>query len=211
MKLAAQKRDPGTAAKLRGEGHLPGVIYNSKLNIPVSVEFKAFDKAFRSQGLSSIIDLDVGGETHEVLVKAVQMDKRRRIPLHVDFYAITAGEVVDVHVPIEYVGKAVGEREGGRLLVQGREVHIRILPRLIPQHVTVDVSELAIGDAIHVRDVVHLFPSEAEILDDEERTLVTVVPPRVIEEPEEAAAEEAEPEVIGKGGEDEDEEENEDA
>lgn len=206
MKLEAQRRTPGGVAAIRRAERLPGVVYNSELNIPVSVELRAFDKAFREQGTSSLISLDIEGESHDVLVKQVQMDKRRRTPMHVDFYAVTAGRHVEVRVPVEFAGKAVGVREGGQLDVHRREVLISVIPRLIPQHLELDISGLEIGDSLHVRDVARLLPAEAEILDDEELTLVSVVPPRVEAEAEaEAAAEE--PEVVGKG---EEEEEGED-
>jgi len=211
MKLEAQKRSAGHVAALRREGRLPAVMYNSGLNEAVSVDGKDFDKVFRSQGTSSIIDLEVDGTLHAVLVKQVQMDKRRRAPMHVDFYAVTEGQVVDVHVPIEITGTAKGMREGGMLDVHRREVYIQVMPRLIPNHVVVDISGLEIGDSIHIADVASLLPSEAHILDDLDRTILTLVPPRLAEEEEEAAeAEAAEPELISRGGEDQEEETEED-
>ena len=198
MKLEAEKRTSGKPGALRESGRLPGVVYNKGLNVPVSVATRAFDRVFRSQGVSSVIDLDVDGQNHEVLVKAVQMDKRRRVPLHVDFYAVTAGQVVDVHVPIEFVGTSAGAKAGGQLDVQRREVYISVIPRLIPQNLEVDISALEIGDAIHISDIVNLLPPEAEILDELERTIITVLPPRLIEEVETAEEEVLEPEVIGE-------------
>jgi large subunit ribosomal protein L25 len=186
---------------LRQGGRLPAVVYNRNLNVAVSVDLKAFDRVFRSQGTSSVIDLDVDGEVHEVLVKAVQMDKRRRIPQHVDFYAVTAGQAVTVHLPIEFVGTAAGTKEGGQLDVQRREVHISVLPRLIPNHVTLDVSALTIGDSLHVRDLQASLPPEATVLDDLDLAVVAVVPPRVAVEDEAGEEAEAEPEVITRGGE----------
>lgn len=202
MKLPATKRTPGKASAWRLAGQMPAVVYNRELNIPIAVDLKSFDRVFRAQGTSSIIDLEVDGENHEVLVKQVQMDKRKRVPVHADFYAVTAGQLVDVHIPIEFVGTAAGAREGGQLDVQRREVHINVLPRLIPQHLMVDISALNIGDSLHVSDLKSHLPAEAEILDDLELTLVAVVPPRVAEE---AVAEVAatEPEVIAKGKEEE--------
>jgi large subunit ribosomal protein L25 len=202
MKLLASRRTPGKAGAQRLAGQMPAVVYNRELNIPIAVDLKTFDRVFRAQGTSSIIDLEIEGENHEVLVKQVQMDKRKRLPVHADFYAVTAGQLVDVHVPLEFVGTAAGSREGGQLDVQRREVHISILPRLIPQHLMVDVSSLKIGDSLHVSDLKSYLPAEAEILDDLELTLVAVVPPRVAEE---AVAETGptEPEVIAKGKEEE--------
>ena len=196
MNLAAQKRDTGKTKNLRRSGHIPAIVYNKELNIPISVEMRAFDKVFRSQGTSNIIDLDISeDESREVLVKAVQMDKRRREPQHVDFYAVTAGQTVEVSIPIEFVGTAAGVKEGGLLDAQKRDVLISILPRLIPNQIEVDVSELTIGDSIHLEDIVNLLPEEAEILDELERTLVTVVAPRVEAEPSEDEI--TEPELIG--------------
>lgn len=204
MKLEAQKRTPGKANDLRREGLIPGIVYNKLVNIPVSIELRAFDKVFRSQGISHVIDLDVDGETHEVLVRQVQMDKRRRLPKHVDFYEVTAGQQVQVDVHLDFIGTPVGAREGGQVDIQRREVVIWVLPRLIPEKVEVDVSGLNIGDSLHVQDIASLLPAEAEILTDLDLTLITVVPPRVVEEPEtEDTA--AEPEVIARGGADEDE------
>jgi large subunit ribosomal protein L25 len=206
MELTAQKREPGKTRQLRSQGHIPGIIYNKNVNIPVSIEMRAFDKVFRSQGTSSIIDLNVDGTKHEVLVKAVQMDKRRREPQHVDFYEVTAGQAVEVYVHINLDGTPQGVKDGGLMDVQRREVHISILPRLIPHDVTVDVRALTIGDSLHIRDIVDKLPTEAEVLDDPDTTVVAIVPPRLVAE-DEAATEAAEPELIAKGKEDDDDEE----
>jgi len=201
MKLEARKRAVGAVGALRRAGQMPAVVYNSQLNQPISVDLKAFDRVFRSQGTSSVIDLEVDGDVVPVLVKAVQMDKRRRQPQHADFFAVTANQPVSVHLPIELKGVAIGTRDGGQLDVQRREVHISVLPRLIPG--TIDIAGLAIGDSLHVRDLQAYLPAEAEILDDLDLAIVAVVPPRLAIEEEEPAEEEVEPEVSSKGGEDE--------
>ena len=211
MKLEASSRTTGRSAALRQEGRLPAVVYNKGLNLSVAVELKAFDRVFREQGTSSLIDLEVDGKNHQVLVREVQMDKRRRVPLHVDFYAITAGQKLEVAVPVIFAGTAKGQEEGGQLDVQRREVTIYVLPSQIPHDVTVDISALEIGDAVHIGDVRALLPETAEIVDDEALTLITVLAPRLEVEEEEVAEEEgAEPEVIGRGAEDEEAEEAED-
>jgi len=197
MRINAEKRVPGTAAHLRRAGKLPAIVYNRELNEPITIDLRAFDKAFRSQGTSSLIDLVIDGEERSVLVKQVQMDKRRREPMHVDFYAITAGQLLEVNVPIEFVGTPVGVREGGLLDVQRREVRISVLPQNIPNHVTLDVSGLDIGDSLHIGAIVANLPPEAEVLDDLDLALVAVVPPRVAEDETETVEEGIEPEVIG--------------
>ena len=207
MKLAAQKRDGQDVRNLRRAGRLPGIVYNKGLNVQVSMDRREFDKVFRSQGTSHVIDLDVDGKNHEVLVKAVQMHKRRREPQHVDFYAVTAGQEVDVYVHLDFVGTPQGVRDGGQTDVQRREVQIRILPRHIPEKVELDVSGLEIGDSIHVADVVKVLPKQATLVTDPDLTIITILPPKLAEEEETAAAAEgeAEPEVIGREGEEEEE------
>lgn len=204
MRLTAEKRVPGTAAQLRRAGKLPGIVYNQEINEPVTVDLREFDKAFRSQGTSSLIDLVIDGTERSVVVKQVQMDKRRREPMHVDFFVVTANRPLEVNVPIELHGTPAGVREGGLLDVQRREVRISVLPRFIPNHVEVDVSALNIGDSLHVKDLVAGLPAEAEVLDDLELAIVAVVPPRVVEE-EEPDTEAAEPEVIGAADEEQEE------
>lgn len=203
MKLEASKRAAGAAGALRRAGRMPAVVYNAKMNESVSIDRKAFDKVFRAQGTGNVITLELDGRDVDVLVKAVQMDKRKRIPQHVDFYAVTAGQKVNVNVRIELSGTAAGVREGGQLDVQRRDVNISIVPRLIPQNVEIDVSALNIGDSLHVSDLVALLPKEAEILDDLELAIVAVVPPRVAVENEAAGEGVSEPEVIAKGSDDE--------
>lgn len=211
MELTAQKRSPGGARQLKSSGRLPAIAYNKDTNIPVSVELREFDRVFRAQGTSLVIDLDIEGDKKEVLVKAVQMNKRNRLPEHVDFYVLTAGQKVDVSVKINFIGTPVGVRNGGLDEVHRRELQVNILPRLIPGAIEVDISELEIGDSIHISDIVSLLPDEAEILDDLENTVLAVVPPRVEIEPvselEEDEFESVEPEVIGKGKEEEEDEE----
>ncbi len=205
MKLEATVREADKASALRQRGRLPAIVYNRGLNLSVSIDERSFDRVFRSQGTAHLIDLEVDGEVHQVLVKAVQMDKRARTALHVDFFAVTAGQKVALYVPIELVGTPVGVKEGGELDVQRREVHISILPRLIPEGLQLDISGLTIGDSFHVSDLQSLLPEEAEILDDLELAVVAVVPPRLATEDEPSTDEEAlEPEVIGESDGDED-------
>lgn len=199
MNLAAEKRDGDKASALRLAGRIPAVVYNRELNIPVSVNIREFDRIFREAGSGTLIDLDLGNEKHSVLVKAVQMNKRRRIPQHVDFYAVTAGQKVQVGVNIILEGTPQGIKDGGNLDVQRREVQISVEPRYIPNEIVLDVSGLAIGDALHISDLEALLPKQAELVDSPELTICAVVAPRVAEDEAEADTDAGvEPERIGE-------------
>ncbi len=199
MKLEATVREAGSAAALRQQGRLPAIVYNKSLNVTISIDERSFDRVFREQGSSNLIDLEVDGEVHQVIVKAVQMNKRQRVAQHIDFFAVTADEPVTIYVPIELSGTPAGVKDGGELDVQRRELHISVLPRFIPEELALDISGLTIGDSLHVRDLRPLLPAEAEILDDLDLAVVTLVPPRLMVEEEEVTdEEELEPEVIGE-------------
>ncbi len=202
MKLEASKRGPGKPNALRNQGILPAVVYNKEMNQSVSVNLREFDKVFRKQGQSGLIELDIEGTEVEVLVKQVQMNKRKRLPQHVDFYAITRGQTVQVAVSIDYVGTAAGVKEGGQLDMKRREVVIDVLPRLIPESFELDITEMVVGDVLHMSAIEALLPEGASLMDNPELTLLTIVAPRLAktaeEEAAEAAAAEAGPEVIGE-------------
>lgn len=200
MKLTAEPRSAEKVSALRKAGRIPGVVYNQEVNTSLSVDFRQFDRVFRAAGTGNLIELVVGNETHDVLVKAVQMDKRRREPIHVDFFAVTANQPVEVAVDITYEGEPIGVRDSqGQLDVQRREVRILVLPRDIPDNLVLNIDELEIGDSRHISDIVSMLPTGAEILDDVELPLVTVVPPRLSTEPAEDTGPEVE--VIGEEGE----------
>lgn len=206
MKLTAEPRSAEKVSALRKAGRIPGVVYNQEVNTSLSVDFRQFDRVFRAAGTGNLIELVVGNETHDVLVKAVQMDKRRREPIHVDFFAVTANQPVEVAVDITYEGEPIGVRDSqGQLDVQRREVRILVLPRDIPDNLVLNIGELEIGDSRHISDIVSMLPPSAEILDDVELPLVTVVPPRLSTEPAEDTGPEVE--VIGEEGEEEGDEE----
>lgn len=199
MKLTAEPRSAEKVSALRKAGRIPGVVYNQELNTTLSVDYRQFDRVFRNAGTGNLIKLTVGSETHDVLVKAVQMDKRRREPIHVDFFAVTANQPVEVAVSVNFDGEPVGVRDHqGQLDIQRREVRILVLPRHIPEEFLLNIDELQIGDSRHVSDIVSLLPEGAEVLDDAELPLVTVVPPRLSTEP----AEDTGPEVEVIGGDD---------
>ena len=107
------------------------------------------------------------------------MNKRLREPQHVDFYAITRGQAVNVAVHVEYIGTAIGVRGGGQLDIKRREINISVLPKLIPESIKVDITNLDIGEVIHVSDAENTLPEGASFIDNPELTLITVVPTRV--------------------------------
>ncbi len=199
LSLDAQVRNEtgkGAARKLRRTGRLPGVLYGPKSDpVPLSVDMHLFNKALMAgKGEQILFNLTLkdNGQTGErlVLIKELQLHPVNDQIRHVDFYEVHAGEKVQVDVPIRVTGKAVGvDVAKGVLEIIQRSVRIACLPMSIPNEIDVDVTNLDVGDALHIADLKP--PEGVEFLDDPKTTLVTVVGSTVQEE---TAAEEEETE-----------------
>ncbi len=148
----------GYARKLRDGGKIPAVRYGKQCPVSMyAVDRSAMDKLLLEGGGTSLVALDVdgAGQNDEMLsiVKDMQRDPVSGKLIHVDFYGVRYGEPILVEVPLVFEGKAVGVLEGGLLQPVRRSLEIKCLPRQIPENIVVDVSALAIGDAIHINDL----------------------------------------------------------
>lgn len=171
------------------EGYIPAVAYNKDKNVTLAIEERAFDRVFRTQSTHGLVELELeGSETIPALVKAVQMDKRKRAPIHADFFMVTYGQPVEAPVPVHPVGKAQGVTQGGMLDVVVYNLNIIAPgPRRIPEEIRVDVSALGIGGHIAAGDIA--LPEGCTLAMPAETVIITVLPPRLSEE--ELAAEQA--------------------
>ena len=199
----------GAARQLRRSGQLPAVVYGRR----DEAESLALDTHELSRLLSrihaatTVIDLEVdGGKPRPVLIREIQRHPYRPQLLHVDFFEIRADVKIRVSVPLHLLETPHGVEMGGILQHLRHEIEIECLPNEIPSEFTIDVSELEIGDSLHVSDV---DTGGVEVLDDEGLTICTVVPPAVeeVEEEEEVGeVEEAEADAAAEAPEAEAEE-----
>lgn len=179
--LSAEPRDgvgKGVNRKLRVAGRIPGVVYGKRRE-PQSIHLDpdALEKLLRGSGagLNTLIDLSVNGRTDTVLVKELQRHPVRGAFWHVDFYQVDLTQKITVSVPIHFVGKARGVEFGGILDHPLRELEVECLPRAIPEFVEVDVSNLEIGDSIHVSEL--RLPEGVEVMTDAALPVASVVLP----------------------------------
>ena len=197
------------ARKLRREGYVPAIIYgHGDETRPLEIAINELERLLSTNSTNTLIDLRVeGAKATSALIREVQHHAVKPMILHVDFLQVHAGEKIHLTVPVRVHGTPVGVRdEGGVLQVVLHSVEVECLPRDIPEAIDVDVENLAIGDAVHVRDV--SIPN-VTLLNDADLTIASVVPPTTEALPEAEGAEEeaeAEPEVI-RGRKEGDEEE----
>lgn len=189
------KATPRTSQEKLAPGMIPAVAYNKEHNVSFAIDRKAFDRAFRQQGLTGLFDITIeGGETFPALVKTVQMDKRRREAIHADFYMVTYGQPIEVSVPLHTTGKSQGEIQGGLVDVVVHTLDVIAPgPRRIPQEITVDVTRLNIGDHITAGQI--KLPEGVKLAADADLVVVSVLPPRLTAE--ELAAEQQAAQVAG--------------
>ena len=176
--------------RLRKEGIVPGVLYGTGEPVAISVAERELRRALTGAGgLHSILDVEIdgAGETHPSILKDYQLDNVRGGVTHVDLQEVRLDRPITAAVAFTLSGSenAPGVREGGVLSQPLRELSIEALPLEIPEHLDLDVSGLAIGDALHVADLT--VPDGVKVLDDPETTVASVAAPtRVVEEVPEA-------------------------
>jgi large subunit ribosomal protein L25 len=203
----------GNARSLRAKGQVPAVIYgHGRDPQPLAINTRELEKLLdRISAESTVIELSLDGTSARTLIREIQRHPYKRQILHVDFQELVAGEKVTVNIPIILIGIPDGVRNDGGILDQTmRDLAVEVDPSNIPNHVEADVTNLHIGDSIHVRDIV--MPEGVEIAGDGSGTVCVVSAPRAVVEEVAAVTEveaAAEPEVIGKAKEDEEEAEGE--
>jgi large subunit ribosomal protein L25 len=203
QKITAQPRlTSGRSAvnKIKKQGLVPAVVYGGK-ETPVKLSVSARDInniLARATSDHFLVDLEIadgGNKTSRLaLVQEVQHDPLKGSVLHVDFHAVKADEMLHAEIPVETVGEADGVKNfGGILELAMHAIEVECLPKDLPDRITLDVTALGVGDAIHVKDI--QFPAGVTTREDGDLTVVRVAAPKVEVEPE-PVVEAAGPEVI---------------
>jgi large subunit ribosomal protein L25 len=196
VKLAAQRRTVigrNHVKAIKREGLVPAVIYGAAQQ-PLNLQLNARELLAvlsEASGEHFLVELEIddnGNKSHSLaLVQEVQHHPLRNEVLHVDFHAVSATEKMTAEIPIETTGEAIGVKTYAGLLEHPlRTLEVECLPSDLPEAIYVDVSNLNIGDAIHVRDL--QLPPGVVALANPDQTVASVVEPRVAEAEEEAAA-----------------------
>lgn len=192
----------GPARALRREGRFPAVLYGPKTEpILLSVEVRDFEQVLKSgnvgQLLLSLIIQNGQETTRPAMIKELQSNPVTGRFLHVDFYEIDLTRKIRVGIPVVAIGTPVGVELGGMLQIVRREVDVLCLPTQIPETIEVDVTNLEIGDSIHVQEIQP--EGDVEIPSDVNYTVITILAPKVEAEPEEEGEELEEEAAEGEG------------
>ncbi|MFO7885981.1 MAG: 50S ribosomal protein L25 [Desulfobacteraceae bacterium] len=175
-----QGKGKSLARSLRRNNAVPAVLYGAQTEpLSLSVATPDLDKIIRENGSSGVfLKLTVDGDTKKfrtVILREVQMDTFDLNYLHADFNEIDMSETLSISVPIEVVGEAKGVVAGGMVQIIRRELDVICRPADVPEVIQIDVTDLDIGDSVHVNEI---DPGEnVEIPYEVEFTILTIVPP----------------------------------
>jgi large subunit ribosomal protein L25 len=203
VKIAVEARDPaknkGTgsrvARRLRAKGRIPAIIYGHKQTpVPISMARDAVWEMIKRS--THFAELSLDGTTEMVLVRDVQWDHLGKEIIHLDFARVSAEESIETEVRLDVRGTAPGVNEGGVLEQPIHSVSVTCRANAIPDSIRIDVSNLHLGESIHVRELT--LPEGVTVNADADLLVVHVVARAAQAEPAAAAEAEAlsQPEVI---------------
>ena len=161
IELNATRRDDtgkGASRRLRRARKLPAIVYGGKKE-PMAITLEQKDVLHELDNedfYAQVLSLNIDGEKEDVLLRDIQHHPYKIDILHVDFVRIDADHVVHVHTPLHFVGEENSpgvKQEGGVVSHILNEVEMECLPKNIPQFIEVDLSEMHVGDIIHLSDL----------------------------------------------------------
>ena len=206
MNLKASQREAvgnGPSRVLRREGKVPAILYGPNTEpIKLAIDKLELEPIFKSGAVAQkLLKLEIGGSgaVRNVMIKEMQKHPVSRNLLHLDLYEVTMDQKTKVMVPVVTTGKSVGVEMGGMLQLIRRELEVFCLPDQVPENITIDVTDLDVGDSFHVQDL----PLEGgiEIPADVNFTILTILSTKVEEEEVEGEVEEGVAEEDAEGAE----------
>lgn len=155
--LAAKKREistKGAVNALRREGNVPGVLYAKGID---PIAFYVSENAINPLVFTKenyIVNFELEGEvSHKAVIKDVQFDPVSDRIRHFDLHGLTAGHLIQMEVPVNFVGQAAGVKAGGNIQYHMHKLSVECLPANIPSHLDIDVTDLNAGQALYARDL----------------------------------------------------------
>lgn len=183
-------RGKNEARRLRASGKVPGILYGHGMEpVAVAVNQRELGHTLSTDaGRNVLIDLHLDGKQHLTLARELDRDPIRGTVRHVDFLAVDRNQAITMDIPIHFEGDSAGVREGGVLEHHLWQLQVECTPTSVPDNITIDVSNLVVGQSVHVWDV--SAPEGVTILSAPEEIIVSCVVPQL--QPLEEEAPEAE-------------------
>lgn len=176
--IKREKTGKEISKKLRKQGLIPAIVYGPRFQpLPIAVKFNELESILiKHKGETLLFNLELtDGEPSKIqaILKDYQIHPLTDKIIHIDFLAIHEEETITLDIPLEFLGKPVGISKGGVLEILLHELTIECLPSNIPDKIYVDISNLDVGDVLHVKDI--KVPEGFKVINDPEETVLTIV------------------------------------
>ena len=193
--LKATKRESKTSGdlnNLRSKGFIPAILYGgNNPSLKISIEEKLLSKVFSSDSfLSTVIDLNIDGQTEKVIPRDISYHVISDKPIHIDFMRVAKGSKIILQIPVIFKNNkdCPGLKSGGVLNIVRRKVELSCSAENIPENITVDLANLEIGASIKISSV--KLPENAQpTITDRDFVVATIAAPTIVKEPEKPAEE----------------------
>jgi large subunit ribosomal protein L25 len=182
----------GAGRSLRREGRMPAILYGPGTDpVSLSVNIRSLENILKktrmSQALLNLVVQNGENAAYPAMIKELQTHPVSRKFLHADFYRISADRRIRTTVPVVIKGKAKGIELGGMLQIIRRELEILCYPHEMPAAIEIDVTDLGVGESVHVKDIPT--SSTLEIPAEVNFTVVTILSTRSAKDEGEEKAE----------------------
>ena len=176
--IKREKTGKEISKKLRKQGLIPAIVYGPRFQpLPIAVKFNELESILiKHKGETLLFNLELtDGEPSKIqaILKDYQIHPLTDKIIHIDFLAIHEEETITLDIPLEFLGKPIGISKGGVLEILLHELTIECLPSNIPDKIYVDISNLDVGDVLHVKDI--KVPEGVKVINDPEETVLTIV------------------------------------
>jgi large subunit ribosomal protein L25 len=173
-----------STGSLRAEGNVPCVMYREKENL----HFYAHENAFRGLVYTPdvfLVNLEVDGNSYNAVMKEIQFHPVSDKILHIDFMQVNEDKPVTIEIPLKITGESSGVKAGGKLRVKRRALKVKGLTKNMPEHLTIDITNVGIGQSVKIGDLNY---EDLEIIDNKRAMIVSVDVSRLSLKEGEAAA-----------------------
>ncbi|WP_409303643.1 50S ribosomal protein L25/general stress protein Ctc [Peribacillus sp. SCS-155] len=178
--------------QLKAAGELPAVVYGNEQNsTPISVSNAEFQRLIKEVGRNGIINLQLTGQTHNVMLTDYQRDPLKNEIYHADFLIVNMDAEMNAQVRVILDGESAGEKDGGVLQQSMHEVAVTARPKDIPEVIDIDVTNMHIGDVVTIGDIRSKFT--VALNHEDEEVVASILAPRLETDPEPAEPSNDEP------------------
>jgi large subunit ribosomal protein L25 len=151
--LARENTKKSASKKYRREGFIPSIIYGQGKNTNILINNHSFKKLYPKLTRSTVINLKLDNKKYDVLIKDYDKDQIKNEFTHLDFFELDSKKEVNVSIPLDFIGSAIGIREGGLLEKHLTKINVSCFPKDLIPSIKVNIDNLKMNESLHVRDL----------------------------------------------------------